>query len=363
MSHVPFKPVIGITTGDINGIGIELILKSLTDHKLLDYFTPIIFASNKSINFYKQILGETHIQYAGTKDLQQLHPKAINIYTCWDEEVNIQPGILNEIGGKYAVRSLSVAAQCLKDGQIDGLVTNPLHKSNVQQHDFKYTGHTPFLKEKFGCKDVAMMLCTPDLKVSLLTEHVAIQDIAKHITVDAIVSKVKIIHDSLIKDFGIIKPKIAVLALNPHAGDGGVIGNEEQQIILPAIDKLRNAGILAFGPYSADAFFARQQDTQFDCTLAMYHDQGLVPFKSFDRGLGVNYTAGLPVVRTSPDHGTAFDIAGKNKADNSSFMQALFTCIDILHARKNYKEATQNPLQKGLSTKIKLKKTKEDIEE
>ncbi len=362
MSIPAFKPKIGITTGDINGIGIELILKSLSEHRLLEICTPVVFASNKVINFYKNIVGEQNIKYTGTKDMNALQPKVINVFNCWDDEVAMAPGQMTDIGGKYGVRSLMVAAQCLKDGELDGLITNPIHKKNSQTNDFNYTGHTPFLKEKFGAKDVAMMLCTDELKVSLLTEHVPIAEVAKHITVENIVSKVRIINESLIKDFGADKPKIAVLALNPHASDNGLVGNEEQNIILPAIEKLKSEGILAYGPYAADGFFARQHDKQFDCVLAMYHDQGLIPFKSFDKGLGVNYTAGLPVVRTSPDHGTAFDIAGKNKADNASFLEALYLCIDILHQRRGYAENTRNKLQKGMNKNM-LKKTKEDIEE
>lgn len=361
MSTGAFKPKIGITTGDINGIGIELIIKSFAEHKLLEFCTPIIFASNKVINFYKNTMGESALQFHGTKDLQVLNAKGINVFNCWEEEVAVTPGIMNDIGGKYGIRSLMVATQCLKDGQLDGLLTNPIHKKNSQTHDFNYSGHTPFLKEKFGVKDVAMMLCAEDIKVSLLTEHVPIAEVSKNITYEGILSKVKIIQDSLIKDFGIDKPKIAVLGLNPHASDNGLIGKEEQAIILPAIEKLKSDGFLVYGPYSADAFFARQQDQNFDCVLAMYHDQGLIPFKSFDKGLGVNYTAGLPVVRTSPDHGTAFDIAGKNLADNSSFLHALFMCIDILHHRAGYAENTKNKLQK--ISRNQFKKSKDDIVE
>lgn len=360
-AQTPQKPIIGFTIGDLNGVGLELIIKTLTEHKLLEYITPVIFASNKSINFYKNTMEESHLQYSSTKSMDAINPKVVNVFTCWDEDVNITPGVSNEIGGKYGVRSLLVATQCLKDGQLDALVTAPIHKQNSQTADFKYTGHTPYLKEKFGVKDVCMMMCSDDLKVALLTEHVPISDVAKHVTIDAIKSKTKLIQDSLIKDFGIDAPKIAILGLNPHSGDQGLIGKEEETIIAPAIEKLKQEGVLAFGPYSADAFFARQHDKKFDCVLAMYHDQGLIPFKSFDHGQGVNYTAGLPVVRTSPDHGTAFDIAGKNKADHSSFMQALFLAVDIIHNRKGFKEATSNKLKKiGLKG---LKKSKEDIEE
>jgi 4-hydroxythreonine-4-phosphate dehydrogenase len=363
MSHIPApKPRIGITTGDLNGIGIELILKSLSEHQLLEFCTPVVFASNKSLNFYKNIIGETHLQYAGTKELNNLNPKVINVFNCWDEEVPITPGSINEIGGKYGVRSLMVATQCLKDGQLDGLLTNPIHKKNAQTPDFQYSGHTPFLRDKFGAKDVVMMLCSEDLRVALLTEHVPLSEVSALITTDHIIQKVRIIHESLVKDFGIDRPKIAVLGLNPHAGDDGLIGREEQQAIIPAVEKLRNENILAFGPYSADGFFARQHDKGFDCVLAMYHDQGLIPFKSFDRGMGVNYTAGLPVVRTSPDHGTAFDIAGKNQADHTSFLEALFLCIDILNQRAGYTEHTKNRLRRG-THRGNLKRSKEDIVE
>jgi len=361
MSQIVHKPKIGITTGDINGIGIELIIKTMMDHRILDFFTPVIFASNKVINFYKNLTGETNFQYTGTKDFNALNLKGINVFTCWDEEIPMNPGQMTESGGKYGIRSLMVATQCLKDGQIQGLVTNPIHKKNSQTPDFKYSGHTPFLKEKFGAKDVAMMMCSEDLKVSLLTEHLPISEVAKNITAESIMSKVKVIKESLIKDFGIDAPKIAVLSLNPHAGDDGLIGNEEQTIIAPAVAKLREEGHLVFGPFSADAFYARQADKNFDCTLAMYHDQGLIPFKSFDKGLGVNYTAGLPVVRTSPDHGPAFDIAGKNIADTSSFMNAIFLCIDILNQREGYTDRTKNRLRKS-NWQHQLKRSKEDIE-
>lgn len=361
MQTTPLKPRIGITTGDINGIGIELIIKAFSEHRLLDFVTPIIFASNKVVNYYKNLIADSQMQYSGTKDLNNLNPKGINIFTCWDDEVSVTPGVMNDIGGKYGVRSLMVATQCLKDGQLDGLLTNPIHKKNAQTPDFNYSGHTPFLKDKFGAKDVVMMMCSDHLRVALLTEHVPVSEIAKHVTQDQIISKLRIINESLIKDFGIDRPKMAVLGLNPHAGDSGLIGKEEETIILPAIEKLKNEGMLVYGPYSADAFFARQHDLQFDCTLAMYHDQGLIPFKSFDKGMGVNYTAGLQIVRTSPDHGTAFDIAGKNMADHSSFLEALYLCIDIIHRRKGYAEATSNKLRKSANNQ--LKRSKEDIVE
>jgi 4-hydroxythreonine-4-phosphate dehydrogenase len=347
MNQTIIKPKIGITTGDINGVGIELIIKTFTENHLFELCTPIVFASNKVINFYKNLMPkEFNIQYAGTKDLNQLSGKGVQVFNCWEEEVNVTPGQINETGGKYGVRSLMVATQCLKDGQLQGLVTNPIHKHNAQTADFKHSGHTPFLKEKFALKDVAMIMCNDSLKVALLSEHIPISEVSKHITTDNIISKVKIIHESLTKDFGIDRPKIAILALNPHASDNGLIGNEEQTQIIPAIEKLKAEHFLVYGPYSADAFFARQTDKNFDCVLAMYHDQGLIPFKSFDHGMGVNFTAGLPIVRTSPDHGTAFDIAGKNLADRNSFLEAMYLCIDIIAQRANYANGIKNKLVK-----------------
>jgi 4-hydroxythreonine-4-phosphate dehydrogenase len=240
-----------------------------------------------------------------------------------------------------------VATQCLKDGQLDAIVTAPIHKSNTNLPDFPYTGHTPFFKEKFGAKDVLMILYHNNLRVALATEHIPISKVSAAITKELLVSKLNLLRDSLIKDFGIDKPRIAVLGLNPHAGDEGQIGNEEQTTIRPVIEGYKQKDTMVFGPYSADAFFAQGSYTQFDAVLAMYHDQGLVGFKTLANGGGVNYTAGLPVVRTSPDHGTAFDIAGKNIADPASFREAVFQALELLRLRANYAENTANPLRRG----------------
>ncbi|MBP6432442.1 MAG: 4-hydroxythreonine-4-phosphate dehydrogenase PdxA [Ferruginibacter sp.] len=340
------KPVIGFTCGDINGIGTELIIKTLSDARILDFCTPIIFANNKLINFYRKSLPEININYAALKELNRYNPKQINLYNCWEEEVAITPGTLNDIGGKYAVLSLQAATQALKDGFIDGLVTAPIHKKNVQAANFNFTGHTPFLKQFFEVKDVVMFMVAENMRVGLLTEHVAVKDIHQHISKEKIITKLQLINTSLRKDFGITKPKIAVLGLNPHAGDEGLIGKEEEEVIKPAIKEAKQKDIFCFGPYPADAFFARGQHEKFDGVLALYHDQGLIPFKSLAIGEGVNFTAGLPGVRTSPDHGVAFDIAGKGKADESSFRQALFTCIDIIYARSEHFQQYKNPLKK-----------------
>ncbi len=341
------KPVIGITTGDLNGIGLELIIKTFSDNRMLDICTPVIFASNKVINYYRRIVEDHPFNFSSTKDLTKLNPKQVNIFNCWEEEVPLQPGVLTDAGGKYAVRSLMVAAQCLKDKQLDAIVTAPIHKGNTHLADFPYTGHTPFFKEKFGAKDALMLLFGSNLKVGLVTEHVPVSKIASLITKENLQSKITLLRECLSRDFGIDKPRIAVLGLNPHAGDEGQIGNEEQTIIKPLIDSIHNNGHLVFGPYGADAFFARQSYTQFDAVLAMYHDQGLIPLKTLANGEGVNYTAGLPVVRTSPDHGTAFDIAGKNIADPTSFREAVYQAIDILKQRANYDIYTANPLRRG----------------
>ena len=340
------KPIIGFTSGDLNGIGIELIIKALSDNRIFDQCTPVVFASNKSINFYRKSLPEINFSYQAVKDFSKVNGKQINVFNCWEEEVVINAGTLNDIGGKYARLSLQSAVKALKESQIHGLVTAPIHKKNIQSADFNYTGHTPYLQSEFNLNDVVMLMTASNIRVALVTEHVPVKDIASFITKENILSKIYILHKSLQRDFLIEKPRIAVLGLNPHAGDEGLIGEEEINIIKPAIKEAREKGILVFGTYSADAFFARAQYESFDAVLAMYHDQGLIPFKSLALGEGINFTAGMPAVRTSPDHGTAFDIAGKNKADASSFLAATFECIDIINRRATYDENHSNPLRK-----------------
>ena len=290
-----------------------------------------------------------------------MNPKQVNIFNCWEEDVTINPGQLSEIGGKYALESLTQATQALKDGFIHGLVTAPIHKKNIQSEAFQYTGHTPYFKDFFAVNDVVMLMVAENMRIGLVTEHVSVAEVAKHITKESIIQKLKIMHTSLQKDFGVDKPRIAVLGLNPHAGDESLIGTEEETIIKPAIKEARNS-MLVFGPYSSDAFFARGQYEKFDAVLAMYHDQGLIPFKSLAIGEGVNYTAGLPVIRTSPDHGTAFDIAGKDKADANSFIVATFVACDIYRMRNGYKEMRSNPLRK-MSARMLANAVDERIEE
>jgi 4-hydroxythreonine-4-phosphate dehydrogenase len=344
--NVTPKPLIGVSCGDLNGIGIELIIKTFSDGRILELCTPVIFCSNKTINFYRKSIPDVNFNYQNIKDFTRINNKQVNLFNCWEEETLISPGQLTEPAGKYAVLSLQTAVAALKQKQIDGLVTAPIHKKNIQSAEFNFSGHTPYLKEIFGVNDVVMMLCAGNFRVALVTEHIPVSDIVKYITKEAIVSKLAIINKSLQRDFGIDKPRIAVLGLNPHAGDEGLVGNEEETFIKPAIKEAKNNNILVVGPYSADAFFARRHQDKFDAVLAMYHDQGLIPFKALATGEGVNFTAGLPVIRTSPDHGVAFDIAGKNKADTSSFIAAIFECIDIIGRRTAYDENRVNPVRK-----------------
>jgi len=356
------KPIIGFSCGDINGIGMEIILKALSDGRILDFCTPVIFASNKTVNFYRKSLPENNFQFQSLKDLTRLNPKQVNLYNCWEEEVQITPGLLNEIGGTYGRISLLAATEALKEGSIHALVTAPIHKSNIQHETFSYTGHTPFLKEAFGAEDVVMLMVAENIRVALLSEHFPLKDAAAQVTKETIQRKVKILIAALQRDFGIDKPRIAVLGLNPHAGDNGLIGSEEIDIIQPAVKDLKQHGNLVFGPFPADAFFARGQYAKFDAVLAMYHDQGLIPFKSLAIGEGINYTAGLPVVRTSPDHGTAFDIAGKGIANHDSLLEAVFEAIEIINRRHFYDENRSNPMRR-MGHKIVANAVDEKIEE
>jgi 4-hydroxythreonine-4-phosphate dehydrogenase len=358
------KPIIGITIGDLNGIGPELFIKTFDDNRLLEICTPVLFGSTKVLAFYKKDLQHCNVQFNGIKDFTKLNNKQVNVFNSWDDDVTITPGSETADGGRYAVRSLLAATQCLKDGQIHGIVTLPINKNNTQLPDFKYTGHTPFFKDKFAAKEVCMLLATNTLKVGLLTEHLPISDVSKSITIEAIKSKCLLLQQSLMNDFGINHPKIAVLGLNPHAGDGGLIGKEEKEVIIPALQDLNKQKQFVFGPYAADGFFARRHDQNFDAVLAMYHDQGLIPFKSFDQAQGVNYTAGLSVVRTSPDHGTAYDIAGKGIADTTSFIAALYMCVDIIEMRKHAENKPQKPtIKRGIGQELlkKSKRSQEDV--
>ncbi len=339
-------PKIGFTIGDVNGIGIEVLLKALSDNRILKLCTPIIYGSNRLISFFKKMLEIDSFSYSSIHSPYEAGNKQVNIINCIVEEIKIEPGYQTVEGGHAALTSLEAATNDLIENKIDAMVTGPISKKNMQQEGFGFPGHTEYLNFKAGNKQSVMMLMHEALKVCLVTNHIPVKDIEASITTDLIINKLKIIHNTLLQDFAFTKPKIAVLGLNPHTGDGGLLGNEESTKILPAIEAAQKENIIAIGPFSADGLFGSGNFHQFDAILAMYHDQGLVPFKTLSFGNGVNLTAGLRFIRTSPDHGTAFSIAGKNLANPSSMLQAIFSAIDIVRNRDAYKEATKNPLKR-----------------
>ncbi|WP_299162495.1 4-hydroxythreonine-4-phosphate dehydrogenase PdxA [uncultured Tenacibaculum sp.] len=337
------KIIVGISVGDINGIGIEIILKTFEDKRMLDFCTPVLFASNKLISYHKKNL-KLNNNIHGIHSIDKITHGKVNLVNSWKEEVKIELGKITKIGGEFAHKSLEAATTALKNNAIDILLTAPISKENIQSEEFNFPGHTEYLEENLDGKSL-MILMTDELRIGLITGHIPISKVTETITPDLIESKVDIMHTSLKQDFSINKPRIAVLSLNPHCGDNGIIGKEDDEIVRPTITKIKESGKLVFGPYAADGFFGSETYKQFDGVLAMYHDQGLAPFKALSFGNGVNYTAGLSKVRTSPDHGTGFDIAGKNKANPSSFKEALFTSLQIFKNRKQYKELTKNTLK------------------
>lgn len=341
------KIKVGISIGDINGIGPEVMLKTLSDSRVLDYCTPIVYGNTKVASFHRKTLSIHDFTFNVIQEAGQALAKRANMINCWQEDVKIDLGVSNETGGKYAFISLERAMADLLAGEIDALVTAPINKHNIQNADFKFPGHTEYIQAKCNSSDSLMFLVSEDLRVGVVTGHTPLSEVAGAVTKEKILSKLTLMNESLKKDFWIQKPKIAVLGLNPHAGDNGLIGEEEQSVIIPAIQEANQSGIFAFGPYPADGFFANDSYLKFDAVLAMYHDQGLVPFKHIAFHNGVNYTAGLPVVRTSPDHGTGYDIAGKNLASESSFREALFTAVNIVERRRESAELSANPLKIG----------------
>ena len=333
---------LGISIGDTNGVGLEVILKSFKDKRILNFCTPIVFGDyNLAKDTIKQLVLED-INLNKIQSINESKLKKLNILNCWKETLVPNYGNL-ENGGKYALKSLQKACQALQNGSIDVLVTAPINKENIQSNSFKFPGHTEFLEQQFEGQALMLML-NEELRIGLVTGHLPIEQVSKHITQELILQKLESFNHSLIQDFGIRKPKIAVLGLNPHAGDNGLLGQEEQKTIIPALQKAEDKGLLAFGPYPADGFFGSNQLKAFDGVLAMYHDQGLVPFKTLSFGNGVNFTSGLSVVRTSPDHGTAYDIAGKNIASESSFIQAIYTACGIYKKRQEWQELNSNIL-------------------
>lgn len=335
---------VGITLGDVNGIGPEVVIKVFSDVRMCELCTPVIYGPSKSLAFYKKGLeGADGFQFTQVKGASEAKPKRINAVNCGEENITIEPGKSTPVAGTAAVAALQAAVADLKVGTIDVIVTAPINKENVQGDGFRFTGHTEFFASEFGGEPL-MMMCSTLMKVGLVTIHIPVAEMKQNIDSTRIISSLKRIRHSLIADFGFVQPKIAVLALNPHAGDGGLIGDEEQTIITPAIGQAVSDGVLAFGPFPADGFFALAGYEKYDGVLAMYHDQGLAPFKALTPD-GVNFTAGLPVVRTSPDHGVAYDIAGQGKADPASFREAVYLALDVFRNRKEYAEMTKNPLR------------------
>jgi len=337
------KIIVGISIGDLNGIGSEIVLKTFQDQRMLEFCTPVIFASVKVLSFLKKQYN-LELNLHGIDAIDKIVPKKINVLNVWKEPIDINFGKQDNIMGQYAIKSLEAAVTSLKKNEIDVLVTAPINKANIQSEHFNFPGHTDYLQQELQ-GDSLMLMISESLKVGLLTDHVAVKDISTSITREVIEKKINTIHKTLIQDFGIAKPKIAVLGINPHTGDNGVIGNEDDTIMRPTLDNLRNNGKTVFGPYAADSFFGSANYKNFDVIIAAYHDQGLVPFKTLAFGSGVNYTAGLNHIRTSPDHGTAYDIAGKNKADFTSFRAAVFSAISIFKTRTAYQISAENPLK------------------
>ena len=335
--------IVGISIGDLNGIGSEVILKTFEDARMLELCTPVIFANVKILSFIKKTL-ELTAPLHGIDKMDQLVVGKINVLNVWREGVDLNFGKNDDNVGKYAIKSFTAATKALKDNQIDVLVTAPVNKYNIQSDEFKFPGHTDYLNQELD-GNALMLMIHDNLRVGLLTDHVPVNEVAKHLTEKLIVQKIETIKQSLIQDFGINKPKIAVLALNPHAGDNGVIGKEDDEIVRPTLKKLFDKGTMVFGPFAADGFFGSSQYEKYDAVVATYHDQGLIPFKTLSFGNGVNYTAGLNKVRTSPDHGTAYEIAGKGLADYNSFREAVYTAIDIYNSRADYAEISRNPLK------------------
>jgi len=335
---------VGISQGDINGIAYEVIIKSLLDNRLFEQFTPILYGSSKVLTYHRKAINVNNFSMYNIKSPADANLKRANIINCLDDNIRVELGKSTTMAGEASFLSLEKATEDLKNGQIDVLVTAPINKSNIQIEGFHFPGHTEYLKEKFGAEDVLMIMISENLRVAVVTGHIPLKEVASAITQESILNKLRILHQSLIQDFVVTNPRIAVLGLNPHAGDKGLLGSEEQDIIIPAIDAAREEGIMALGPYAADGLFGSDDFSKFDAILAMYHDQGLAPFKALAFSSGVNYTAGLPVVRTSPAHGTAFEIAGKGLANEQSFRQAMFLAVDIFRNRKKYEEISKDPL-------------------
>ncbi|MCL4107778.1 UNVERIFIED_CONTAM: hypothetical protein GTU68_027163 [Idotea baltica] len=336
---------VGISIGDINGIGPEVIIKALANKNLLNNITPIIYGSSKVISYYKNMLN-IDFNYVNCSSPSKAQPEKVNILSCWQETAQINTGTQEVSGGKYAYISLDRAVSDLVSGELDALVTAPINKKTMKMADFPYPGHTEYITDKAGKESSLMLMCSESMRLGLVTAHIPLSEVAESITTELVEEKLMQLHETCRSDFGITKPTIAVLGLNPHAGDDGLLGDEDKEIINPVIIKLKKKGHFVYGPFAADGFFGSGQYKKFDAILSMYHDQGLVGFKALSFGKGINYTAGLPVIRTSPDHGTGYEIAGKSVANASSFINALKLAVDIARYRKEFRALEANSLHK-----------------
>lgn len=341
------KPIIaGISQGDINGIGYEVIIKALMENLVNDMCVPVVYGSPKVAAYHRKALNINNFSFNNIRSVEEAHAKRANMINCLDDNIRVELGKSTPQGGEAALKSLDRAIEDLKTGKINILVTAPIDKHNIQSETFVFPGHTEYLKSKFRVDDALMFMIGESLKIGIVTGHVPLSKVPGLITVESVLKKIRLMNHSLQYDFAVRKPRIAVLGLNPHAGDNSLLGTEEAEIISPAVQKAQQEGILAFGPFPADGFFGAGSFTSFDAILAMYHDQGLTPFKALSFDTGVNFTAGLPFVRTSPVHGTAFSIAGKGEASENSFRQALYLGCDIFRNRQMYDEITRNPLRR-----------------
>jgi 4-hydroxythreonine-4-phosphate dehydrogenase len=347
------KVRLGITHGDVNGVGYELIINTFTDARMLEVCTPIIYGSAKVAAYYRKTLNNNNVIINSVRTIEEINSKKLNLINCVDENIKVEIGKESQAAGEAAFQALEAAVKDYKAGKIDALVTCPINKYSIQSDAFNFHGHTDYLQDRFSTEEVLMFMVSGNLRVGLVTEHIPLSKVPALVTKEKIISKLKLMQKSLIKDFCITNPKIAVLSLNPHAGDKGVIGKEDDTVLIPAIEAAKEQGIFAAGPFAADGFFGSENYKKFDAVLAMYHDQGLIPFKTIAAGEGVNYSAGLPIVRTSPAHGTAFDIAGKGIADFSSFRSAVYMACDIFKNRSEYIQLSSNPL-KPLSAQVNL---------
>lgn len=340
------KPLrVGITHGDVNSISYEVILKSLQDSRIFEYFTPVLYGSSKVASYHRKALNMSDMAFNVIRSATQAMDEKLNLVNVVTQEIKVELGQSTDVAGKAAWLALEAATVDLAQGNIDVLVTGPINKQNIQSKDFNFPGHTEYLAGKFNARDALMLMVSETMRIGVVTGHVPLREVPGMITEELLMQKMRIMHNSLIRDFGLRKPKIAIMGLNPHAGDRGILGVEEETVIIPAIQKAFDEGILAFGPYPADGFFGSSALKEFDGVLAMFHDQGLIPFKSMAFQSGVNFTAGLPKVRTSPAHGTAYELAGKNMASPESFREAIYLAIDVFRNRQLFDEITANPLK------------------